>query len=236
MLEYCHICLKWICYTRNLSECQEDRERIPHWVYRTGYATLSCLLPLNVYFMEFSLRLTFLVRYVHARACVCVCVVSHVWLFETLWTVPLRNEDEDETVALPNLCCRHTGPRDTHEWRFTSLSLRRFSEAGIKPESIVKPPGYSSWSGLHFSAPLTFLYISTIKPVRVSCLRSFIGRTCKVYEMLLRQEKIKEGNSQIQEPSFFFFFNVCVCVYGVICVKNPFQLLKKILQAGLTSL
>ena len=57
--------------------------------------------------MEFSLRLTFLVRYVHAhvraraRACVCVCVVSHVWLFETLWTVPLRNEDEDETVASP---------------------------------------------------------------------------------------------------------------------------------------
>ena len=146
-----------------------------------------------------------------ARVCVCVCVVSHVWLFETLWTVPLRNEDEDETVALPNLCCRHTGPRDTHEWRFTSLSLRRFSEAGIKPESIVKPPGYSSWSGLHFSAPLTFLYISTIKPVRVSCLRSFIGRTCKVYEMLLRQEKIKEGNSQIQEPSFFFFL-MCVSV------------------------
>ena len=93
-----------------------------------------------------------------ACVCVCVCVVGRVWLFETLWTVPLRNEDEDETVALPDLCCRHTGPRDARQWRFTSLGLRRFSEAGIKPESIVKPPGYSSWSGLHFSVPL---YIST---------------------------------------------------------------------------
>ena len=172
--------------------------------------------------------------------CVCVRVVCSV-VIDSLgpyglyhWEMRMKTGDP---VAVPNLCCRHTGPRDAREWRFMSLSLRRLSEAGIKPESIVKPPGCCSYSGLHFSAPLRFyiLVFPPLNPLGSAASVLLLEGLIRCMRWYWDRRKLKRASHQSRNQ-LFFFFNVCVCVWRVICVKNLFQLLKKILQARLTSL